>query len=96
MKEERKIHTKVVEEEQVTYIAKDGKRFLNKKECEIHEMILDGKARVCPSCNGKGETYNYEITGYTIPGMRGDAIWEKVWGKCEACEGKGYQLQYWK
>ena len=89
---EEKIIKKNVQVEEKIYIATDGKEFSDPKKCEVHEMILAGKARVCPRCNGEGNCMRSEHIGYSLPGMRGDAIYEERYGVCPACKGKGYQV----
>ena len=51
MREEKR--TRMVPQEYSVFISKDGVEFPNKHDCEVHEMILDGTAKVCPDCQGK-------------------------------------------
>ena len=88
MKEEKRRRTRV--EECSVYIAKDGKTFTSQKECEVHEMILDGKAKVCPDCHGNRFrdviTYDFKwVWPY-------ETIERKEWKKCPTCRGKGYLI----
>lgn len=36
------------------YETKDGKQFDNKDKALLHESKLNGSAKDCPHCNGKG------------------------------------------
>lgn len=80
---------RTVVEKYNVYIAKDGKEFTYKDECENYEKMLDGTRIVCPACNGQKyfrgrwvEAYdNYDV-GHV------DAHYE--YNRCEKCNGKGY------
>ena len=97
MREEKR--TRMVPQEYSVFISKDGVEFPNKHDCEVHEMILDGTAKVCPDCQGKKvrevekvELYpiwNHEIHGY--PEVR-----TKECVKCSTCKGKGYLKLRWE
>lgn len=77
------------------FVAKDGKEFEDENKCLIHEKILDGKAKLCPKCNGNGYTieeieYDNYHTGSPM------YIDEKCF--CKMCQGKGYleKVEVWK
>ncbi|MBO4516791.1 hypothetical protein J5751_05185 [bacterium] len=83
-------------EKRTRYKAKDGRVFDTQRECEMHELITDGKARICPDCNGRGEREhcNEVLDPGWHPG-RGEAryLTEKKWGPCSTCHGKGYLVK---
>lgn len=79
---------RTVVQKYMVYIAKDGKEFDSKEECENYEKILDGTRMVCPNCNGKGRwktTYVPEREHWE--GTMG-GYWE--YETCKCCKGKGY------
>ena len=83
-------------EKRTRYKAKDGIVFDTQRECEMHELITDGKARICPDCNGKGEREdcNEVLDPGWHPG-RGEPryLTEKKYGPCSTCGGKGYLVK---
>ena len=92
MREEKRRRTKV--EEYTVYIAKDGKTFTSQKECEVHEMILDGKAKVCPDCHG--EKFRDVIIREFDPMWHegGYRFVERTeYKKWPTCKGKGYLVK---
>lgn len=92
MQKEKRV--RIRKEQYSVYTARDGKTFNSEEECRVHEMILDGEARVCPTCKGEKECYHREVVGYT-GGLQwhGEPIYGQKWGKCPTCGGKGYQVK---
>lgn len=72
----------------IVYIAKYGKQFESKDQCENHEKILDGTRKVCECCGGKGGWQGKYIKPYRH--WDGDMGGYHEWIKCERCDGKGY------
>ena len=69
------------------YIAKDGKEFNSRKECEHHEKILDGTRIVCPHCNGEGKVWTeVEYEDYHT-GLPETSTFQVT---CDKCNGRGY------
>lgn len=62
----------------------DGKVFLDESKAAIHQGIIDGNIRTCPTCNGKGRIDN-----------TGDG---RIMHDCPDCDKTGYQskVEVWK
>lgn len=62
----------------------DGKIFKDRGDASIHQDVIDGKARVCPECNGE-----------KMIDMCGDG---RLNFPCSACNKTGYQwkTEVWK
>ena len=81
----KEIRTKTVEYE--VYIAKDGKEFETESECILHEKKLNGDAKECPNCNGRGWIFvKVEDEDYHT----GAPITRTDTHTCKICNGKGY------
>ena len=90
MKEEKR--TKMVPQEYPVFIAYDGTEFSSKEDCETHEKIKKGLAKVCPDCKGK-KFRNYTVRDFDpmwrpVEGYR--SIEREEYGECPTCKGKGY------
>ena len=77
---------KVVDYE--VYIAKDGKEFTSKTDCENHEKVLNGERKECTNCGGTGYVNRRYIEPYEHWEGQMGGYWES--DKCPKCNGKGY------
>lgn len=80
--------TKVVED--VTYETTDGEFFKLIDEAILHQEVLDGKKKICPTCNGEGyEYYQKEhFGGFENGGYPTSVTTEKR--TCSTCTGRKY------
>ena len=82
---------RIVVEKYTVYIAKDGKEFICKDDCERYEKKLNGELKECSRCHGTGKI-NEHLEQYFDGGMYGDHEYHTYWksDKCPECNGKGY------
>lgn len=79
---------RTVVQEYNVYIAKDGKEFTYKDDCENYEKMLNGERKVCPKCGGKRYVNERYIKPYDHWEGQMGGYWEH--DTCPMCNGKGY------
>ena len=73
--------------EYTMYVAKDGTEFEKKKDCILHEKMLNGDIIECPECHGKGTVAEeYEYDNYHT----GEPETMTIHPTCTKCNGRGY------
>ena len=85
-----KIETRTKTVEYEVYITKDGKEFETEGECVLYEKKLNGDAKDCPNCNGRGWVF---VTVEDEDYHTGAPITRTDTHTCKICNGKGYLVK---